>query len=111
GVDPGQVPDFIALRGDPSDKLPGAAGVGPKGAAGLPRKYATLEAAPAAGRFAAQADALRLYRSLSTMDATAPSPSLADHPTTWRKASELAGTWELDRLADRLKELAGKDPA
>ena len=30
GVDPKQVPDFIALRGDPSDKLPGAAGVGPK---------------------------------------------------------------------------------
>ena len=27
GVDPKQVPDFIALRGDPSDKLPGAAGV------------------------------------------------------------------------------------
>jgi DNA polymerase-1 len=24
GVDPKQVPDFIALRGDPSDKLPGA---------------------------------------------------------------------------------------
>jgi hypothetical protein len=24
GVDPNQVPDFIALRGDPSDKLPGA---------------------------------------------------------------------------------------
>ena len=33
GVDPNQVPDFIALRGDPSDKLPGAAGVGPKRAA------------------------------------------------------------------------------
>ncbi len=33
GVEPRQVPDFIALRGDPSDKLPGARGVGPKGAA------------------------------------------------------------------------------
>ena len=33
GVEPKQVPDFIALRGDPSDKLPGAPGVGPKGAA------------------------------------------------------------------------------
>jgi DNA polymerase-1 len=30
GVEPSQVPDFIALRGDPSDKLPGAKGVGPK---------------------------------------------------------------------------------
>ena len=33
GVEPAQVPDFIALRGDPSDKLPGARGVGPKKAA------------------------------------------------------------------------------
>ena len=30
GVDPEQVPDFIALRGDPSDGLPGAKGIGPK---------------------------------------------------------------------------------
>src|ERR671936_403839 len=29
GVEPEQVPDFIALRGDPSDRLPGAKGVGP----------------------------------------------------------------------------------
>src|SRR5882724_5273894 len=43
GVEPKQVPDFIALRGDPSDKLPGARGVGPKGAAALLREYATLE--------------------------------------------------------------------
>ena len=48
GVDPAQVPDFIALRGDPSDKLPGARGVGPKGAAQLLRKYGTLEKALAA---------------------------------------------------------------
>ena len=56
GVDPEQVPDFIALRGDPSDKLPGAKGVGAKGAAGLLGKYATLEDMLAAGRFPAQAD-------------------------------------------------------
>jgi 5'-3' exonuclease len=53
------VPDFIALRGDPSDKLPGAKGVGAVGAAGLLRKYSSLEAALAAGRFQAQADALK----------------------------------------------------
>jgi hypothetical protein len=28
GVDPKQIPDFIALRGDPSDKLPGASELG-----------------------------------------------------------------------------------
>jgi hypothetical protein len=56
GVAPGQVPDFIALRGDPSDKLPGARGVGPKGAAKLLRQHGTLEQALAAGELAAQAD-------------------------------------------------------
>lgn len=39
GVDPQEVPDFIALRGDSSDRIPGAAGVGPTGAASLLRKY------------------------------------------------------------------------
>ncbi len=52
GVEPEQVPDFIALRGDPSDKLPGAPGVGPKRAAQILREYGSLEAALEAGRFA-----------------------------------------------------------
>src|ERR1700730_12931130 len=56
GVDPKQVPDFIALRGDPSDKLPGAAGVGASGAAILLRKYKSLESALKAGRFPASAE-------------------------------------------------------
>src|ERR1700719_2010321 len=51
GVEPKQVPDFIALRGDPSDKLPGAVGVGPKGAARLLHRYGTLEDALAQGKF------------------------------------------------------------
>src|SRR5436305_3229081 len=63
GVDPEQVPDFIALRGDPSDKLSGAPGLGAQGAAALLRRYGTLEAALAAGRFSAFADRLRLFRS------------------------------------------------
>jgi 5'-3' exonuclease len=54
GVRPSQVPDFIALRGDPSDKLPGARGVGAKGAAVLLSKYATLEDALGDGRFPLQ---------------------------------------------------------
>ena len=59
GVEPRQVPDFIALRGDPSDKLPGARGVGPKGAAVLLRQYGTLEQAIAEGRLTEQAEALQ----------------------------------------------------
>ena len=44
GVEPEQVPDFIALRGDPSDGLPGAPGIGAKTAAELLREHGTLEA-------------------------------------------------------------------
>ena len=106
GVDPGQVPDFIALRGDPSDKLPGAKGIGPKGAAALLRKYGTLEAALAAGRFPSEADKLRLYRRIATMDASAPLPPLRDQTPTWGKAAARMREWELNRLADRLDELA-----
>jgi hypothetical protein len=51
GVDPKQVPDFIALRGDPSDKLPGAPRVGPKRAAQLLRRYGTLDAVLGADPF------------------------------------------------------------
>src|SRR5262249_879495 len=105
GVDPRQVPDFIALRGDPSDKLPGAKGVGPVGAASLLRQYATLEDALAAGRFPTQADALRLYRRIATMDASAPIPALPDQTPTWSEAAAPAREWELNRLADRLDEL------
>lgn len=106
GVDPKQVPDFIALRGDPSDKLPGAKGIGPKGAAKLLDRYGTLEAALADERLAAQAKQLRIYRSIATMDAAAPIPPLKDQTPTWTKAAALAGEWELNRLADRLAALA-----
>src|SRR5439155_6780479 len=68
GVEPEQVPDLIALRGDPSDKLPGARGIGPKKAAEILGRYGTLEAALADGRFAAEAEELRLYRRIATMD-------------------------------------------
>jgi DNA polymerase-1 len=106
GVDPRQVPDFIALRGDPSDKLPGAPGVGASGAATLLRQYGTLEAALNAGRFPAQAESLRLYRSIATMNGKAPLPSLRNQKPTWRKAADLARDWELNQLAKRLEELA-----
>ena len=106
GVDPKQVPDFIALRGDPSDKLPGARGVGPKGAAGLLRQYGTLDAILAAGRFPTQAKMLQLYKSIATMNASAPLPLLGDQAPSWTKASNLARTWGLNQLADRLAELA-----
>jgi DNA polymerase-1 len=45
GIDPELVSDFIALRGDPSDGLPGAPGIGAKTAAALLRRYGSLEGA------------------------------------------------------------------
>jgi DNA polymerase I len=107
GVEPGQVPDFIALRGDPSDKIPGAPGVGPKGAAAVLRKYRTLEAALKDGCYPALADKLRLYRFVATMDKAAPLPTLRDQKPTWQNAADFARHWELNRLADRLESLAG----
>src|SRR5207237_8922809 len=78
GVEPKQVPDFIAIRGDPSDKIPGVPGVGAKGAASLLRRYGSLEGALANGTFAAQAEKPRLYRSIAAMDASAPLPALSE---------------------------------
>ncbi len=107
GVDPKQVPDFIALRGDPSDKLPGAPGVGAQGAANLLNRYGSLAAILKAGRFAEQADDLRLFRSIATMDRKAPLPRLAGQKPTWAKATALARQWELRQLAERLEQLEG----
>ena len=105
GVEPKQVPDFIALRGDPSDKLPGARGIGPKGAADLLRKYGTIERALADGRFSAQADDLRLYKKIATMDRSAPLPAARARKPTWGDAAALARDWGLNQLAERLLKL------
>jgi 5'-3' exonuclease len=106
GVDPAQVPDFIALRGDPSDRLPGARGVGPKTAADVLKQYGTLDDALAAGRFSTQEEELRLYRRIATLDASAPLPSLADQTPTWAEASLLADSWGLGQLSGRLEALS-----
>ncbi|MDP9399608.1 MAG: 5'-3' exonuclease, partial [Actinomycetota bacterium] len=79
GVEPAQVPDFIALRGDPSDGLPGAKGIGDKGAAELLREHGDLEGVLAAARrpgtmtarragsLTADPDALRTFREIATL--------------------------------------------
>jgi DNA polymerase-1 len=106
GVDPKQVPDFIALRGDPSDKIPGARGIGAVGAASLLQRYGSLEAAIKAGRFPKEADTLLTYKRIATMDASAPLPVLKDRKPTWSKAADWAQAHELDALAKRLRAMA-----
>jgi exodeoxyribonuclease-3 len=106
GVDPGQVPDFIAMRGDPSDKLPGLPGVGAVGAATLVRQYGSVDGLLAAGRYAAHAERLRLFRAIATMDPKAPLPTLRDQKPRWEDAAALARKWRLSKLADRLDALS-----
>ncbi len=106
GVEPKQVPDFIALRGDPSDKLPGARGVGANGAAALLRRHGSLENLLKAGRFPQQAEQLRVFRSIATMNRKAPLPRIGRQKPTFEKAAALARQWDLKQLARRLEEAA-----
>jgi DNA polymerase-1 len=105
-VEPEQVPDLIALRGDPSDKLPGARGIGPKKAADLIAQYGSLEAALADGRFAAEAEDLRLFRRIATMDASAPLPPLAETSPAWAEASSFLERLGLGGVAERVRALS-----
>src|SRR6266545_2695032 len=106
GVEPEQVPDFIALRGDPSDRMPGARGVGPKTAANLLAQYGTLDAMLEDGRFETQAEELRMFRRMATLDASAPLPSLEDQTPKWVEASSFVRELGLNALADRVAALA-----
>lgn len=104
GVEPEQVPDFIALRGDPSDRIPGARGIGEKRAAELLNRYGTLEALLADGRFATEAESLRLFRRIATMDREAPLPALPDVAPDWGAAARHAEGLGLSGVARRFEE-------
>jgi DNA polymerase-1 len=113
GVDPAQVPDFIALRGDPSDGLPGAKGVGPKTAAELLRKHGSLEAIlDAAIREqrpklrAALIDGreeLLAFKDIATLRDAGVDPP-ADRATDWGGAAAAARERGMKRLAERLEK-------
>jgi 5'-3' exonuclease len=112
GVDPEQVPDFIALRGDPSDGLPGAKGVGPKTAAELLRKHGTLEAIldnairePRPKLRGALLDAreeLLAFKDIATLRDAGVKRS-PDRPTDWTSAAAAARERGMNRLAERLE--------
>jgi DNA polymerase-1 len=108
GVLPEQVPDFIALRGDPSDKIPGAKGVGAVTAAKLLLRYGTLEAMLADGQFPDQAEDLRLYLRIATMVRTVKLKPIASATPDWAGGATLARAWEMNGLADRLEKLAAR---
>ena len=111
GIPPELVPDFIALRGDPSDGLPGAPGIGPKTAAALLERHGSLEGAIAgadaerpriAQALKESADELRAYRDIATLraaDLERPPDRETDLAGGARAARELG----LNRLAERLE--------
>jgi 5'-3' exonuclease len=123
GIAPGQVPDFIALRGDPSDGLPGAPGIGAKTAAELLRTHSTLEALleqaerqhedggigelrpRVAQSLHENAELLRTFKRIATLvdlDVKRPPDTPADFAKGAAKAREIGMT----RLAERLDDLA-----
>jgi DNA polymerase-1 len=104
GVDPAQVTDFIALRGDPSDRIPGARGIGAKRGADLLAQYGSLDAMLDQGRFATEAEALLLYRRIATMDREAPLPDLPDVLPDWTAAAAYARRLGVPQVATRFEE-------
>jgi 5'-3' exonuclease len=113
GIAPEQVPDFIALRGDPSDGLPGAKGIGEKTAGELLRVHGDLETAIANARderprvaaaLRDQADELRSFRHIATlqpMDVDRP----PDAPLDQARAAAAARERGMERLAGRIEKL------
>ncbi len=123
GVRPDQVPDFIALRGDPSDGLPGAPGIGEKTAAKLLQTYGSLEALldtvgtvdeprlnhnerpKITASLREHADALRAFREIATLqpvDVKLP----PDHETDLASAAAVASELGMGNLAGRLEQAA-----
>jgi DNA polymerase-1 len=122
GVEAALVPDFIALRGDPSDGLPGASGVGPKKAAELLVRHGSLQGVLAAAarpgtvvagemtpRLAAtlreSADQLRDFKEIATLqrvEVKRPRDSATDFAAGAHAARRLG----MKRLAARLEEMA-----
>jgi DNA polymerase-1 len=116
GVSPELVPDFIALRGDPSDGLPGAKGIGEKTAADLLQRNGSLEGAiknavrerPArvSGALTDQADELRMFKDIATLrPVKVKRPK--DAETDYARAAKAAAEAGMGALAGRLEKAAG----
>jgi 5'-3' exonuclease len=115
GVGPELVPDFIALRGDPADGIPGARGVGEKTAAELLRAHGSLEGVMEAAiretrpklrtTLLESRDELLAFKEIATLrDAGVERP--ADRPTDFAAAATAARELGMNRLAERLDKLA-----
>ena len=119
GSTPAQVPDFIALRGDPSDGIPGAKGIGEKTAARPPAPAtATLDTRPreraTSGAPRGSAAPLRdgrdeiptPYREMATLQDAGRHARPPDAPTDWRRRRPMPPErFGMNALAERLREM------
>ena len=115
GVPPELVPDFIALRGDPSDGIPGAKGIGEKTAADLLSRHGSLEAAldgalressaRVRGALTDQREELLRFREIATLQEVEMNLP-PDRPTDWTGGAAAARERGMNRLAERLEKAA-----
>ncbi len=124
GVRPDQVPDFIGLKGDTSDNIPGIPGIGDKTAGQLVAQYGSLEEviahadelSPARGKAVREhADQARASKELATMRRDLP---LDVDPTTLvsgapdrSQLKEMFRRFEFRGLLNRVDELDAALPA
>jgi len=103
GVLPEQVPDFKALCGDASDKIPGIRGIGPKSAATLLLRLGTLENVVKEWD-PALAERAFMFREVVRMRPEA-AINLPAGPPDWSRGAEALRTLGSFGLADRLAAL------
>jgi 5'-3' exonuclease len=110
GIPPRLYADFAILRGDPSDGLPGVAGVGPKTAATLLATHGSLDALPVAADVSPrvqaalreQADYLRAMRLVVPVARDAPVSITDPGPPDLERLHELSREHALRGSMDRL---------
>jgi DNA polymerase-1 len=125
GIPPELVPDFIGLKGDTSDNIPGVPGIGDKTAAQLLQQYGTLEGVlehidEISGEKRRQnlrenADLARLSKELATLkrdiDAGIDVNALAGQSPDRSRLREVFARFELRDPLKRLEEALGSGDA
>ena len=104
GVLPEQVPDFKALSGDSSDKIPGIRGIGPKSAASLLLQHGSLENVLANWRSPAEAEQALMFREVVRMRPDV-AVTLPDGPPDWEAGAKAVRLLGANNLADRIEAL------
>src|SRR5438046_6823747 len=124
GIPPEKVPDFIGLKGDTSDNIPGVPGIGDKTAGQLIAQYGSLEAviehvdelSPGrAKNITEHADAARLSKELATMrrdlDIAFDPAELVLAPPDRAQLKEIFRRFEFRALLNRVDELDAAVPS